>query len=211
MAASGATFSVMFAQNVIKKRLHKLRKKEQAEEELERKLLEYVGLQISDNTFDLKSWIIPFDQLIIDSEISEQDGKVILKGTWKGTNVAIKKVRLQESIEYIEENHELNLDKSLEREASILSRVRHPNIVRFWGLCFTHTDQFLITELFNHRLDKVIDDINKSKLYLPVQVKVQIMHDVACAMTYLHEFDPPILHRNLKTENIMVSLKNIDD
>src|SRR5262249_13849202 len=41
-------------------------------------------------------------------------------------------------------------------------------------------------------------------------VRVRIEVDVAKAMEYLHSCDPPVLHRDLKSSNIMIS-SNIDD
>lgn len=202
---SFSTFLGLYFYRSINNRLTKLKKKEQAEQELEQKLLEYEGLQITERAIDLNTWIIPFDQLTIEREIVSTSGKTVLQGNWKGTIVAVKKVQLNESVDYMGESQELLLDKSLEREASILSRVRHPNILRFWGLCFTKTDQFLVTELFDYSLDSLIEDLRKNSFYLPTQVKIQILHDIACAMTYLHEFQPPILHRNIKPSIIMVS------
>ncbi|KAG2386850.1 hypothetical protein C9374_001885 [Naegleria lovaniensis] len=201
---SFSTLLGLYLYKSINHRLTKLKKKEQAEQELEQKLLEYEGLQINERAIDLNTWIIPFDQLTIEREIVNTSGKTILQGNWKGTIVAVKKVQLNESVDYMGESQELLLDKSLEREASIMSRVRHPNILRFWGLCFTKTDQFLVTELFDYSLDSLIEDLRKNTFYLPTQVKIQILHDIACAMTYLHEFQPPILHRNIKPSTIML-------
>ena len=205
LTGSMLTFIGMYAYRTITKRLDRLKSKVKAEQELEQKLLEYVGLQLND-TFDFKSYIIPFEQLTIDREIASSSGRKISQGSWKGTAVAIKKVQLTDSFDYHEDTKELDLDKTLEREASILSRVRHPNILRFWGLSFTQTDQFLVSELFTLSLDQIIEEARKGDLYIPIHSKVQILHDMSCSMTYLHEFDPPILHRNLKPSNIMVSL-----
>ncbi|KAL9644574.1 hypothetical protein ABK040_015313 [Willaertia magna] len=223
--STGSTSTIigMVSINRIKKRLKRLREKEEAEKQLESKLLQYSGLQI--NNIDLKSWILPFEELVLSKQIVGEgiDG-IIVKGKWKGIEVAVKKVKLQQKdddeINLIEENNKLKdnlitintkegektfeIDKHLEREATILCRLRHPHILRFWGISFNDIDQFLITELLSSNLDRKIKECQKGKVYFPFIQKVNVLRNIANAMNYLHEFNPPIIHRDLKPSNILL-------
>ncbi len=67
---------------------------------------------------------------LVDLKVEKQIGSgasaEVFKGTYKETDVAIKKLRnLQQASE--------NTMKEFQREVSTLTRVRHPNLVLFMG------------------------------------------------------------------------------
>ena len=38
----------------------------------------------------------------------------------------------------------------------------------------------------------------------PVEWQLRVMYDIACAMQYLHNLQPPITHRDLRSPNVLV-------
>ena len=78
----------------------------------------------------------------------------------------------------------------------------HPNIVEFLGAGKdVHSCPFIVMEL----MDGNLRDFIKHKNYqLKQKVIISIALDVAKGLSYLHGHSPPILHRDLKTDNILL-------
>ena len=49
----------------------------------------------------------------------------------------------------------------------------------------------------------------EEKKSIPLVVKVHILYDIACGLKFLHGQDPPVIHRDLTANNILVN-KNMD-
>ena len=91
-------------------------------------------------------------------------------------------------------------------ECITLSKLRHPNIVQFIGVhCGRggNSDLTLIMECLSSDLEKFL--ISNRNLSLPL--KLSILQDVSFGLVYLHECNPPIVHRDLHAKNILISDK----
>lgn len=89
-------------------------------------------------------------------------------------------------------------------ECRILSKLNHQNIVRFMGICFPSTISpypVLVMELLLGSLDEILDDIQD----IDFSTKVSILLDVANGLEYLHYQNPPIIHRDLCAQNILLN------
>ena len=97
--------------------------------------------------------------------------------------------------------------ESFIKEINVLNTLRHPNIVNFYGVHFRQGSHVpvLITEKMWMSLALLL----KEQLSIPLVIKVQILHDVACGLKFLHNQDPPVMHRDLTANNILVS-KNME-
>ncbi|GIL59077.1 hypothetical protein Vafri_14033 [Volvox africanus] len=87
---------------------------------------------------------------------------------------------------------------SFHAELSILSRLRHKNIVRLYGGCMRPPCIFLVMQLMRQSLDSVIHHAQQP---LTLRKALQIARDVAAGLSYLH---PTIVHRDLKPANILI-------
>ena len=63
----------------------------------------------------------------------------VFKGHYSGFEVAVKEL-------YATMMDETNLDE-LRREAATLANMRHPNVLQFFGVCFTGEKHLLVTEV----------------------------------------------------------------
>ena len=107
--------------------------------------------------------------------------------------VAFKNLHSQ----FIKENSEL----ALKREAEIQCRLNHPNIVKFIALNARTGKNWFSFEFMEH--GEILDYVEK---YNPEwKVKLAMIRDVTLGMCYLHSLNPPIIHGDLKTENILLS------
>ena len=89
-----------------------------------------------------------------------------------------------------------------EEECRLLSQVRHPNIVQFLGVHFergVHAPT-LVMEFLPMNLTTCIDQYG----ILPKGIHYSILHDVALGLCYLHNHAPPIIHRDLSANNVLL-------
>ena len=94
--------------------------------------------------------------------------------------------------------------KMFERECEFLSGFRHPHIVQYLGAAKCPERSrlpILIMELLEENLTKMLE---KTKHPLPYYLEVDLCHDIALALSYLHSND--ILHRDLSSNNILITV-----
>ena len=92
-------------------------------------------------------------------------------------------------------------------EIKILSEIRHPNFVRFIGVYIKEGSSFpiLVMELMHTNLANCITEYATDRQKFPLANKLFILQDVASALVYLHSQEPPILHRDLTANNVLLT------
>lgn len=89
-------------------------------------------------------------------------------------------------------------------ECKLMSKVRHPNIVQFMGLCFF--DDSPHPMLVMERLDTNLDNVLEKRKNLSFSLVLHILLDIAKGLVYLHSLKPqPIIHRDLTARNILLN------
>ena len=83
------------------------------------------------------------------------------------------------------------------------SRLRHPKIVRFLGIYWPPTAR--APSLVMERLQCSLTGLLEQHPVLPIETKVSIIYDVALGLRYLHTRTPIIIHRDLSSNNVLVS------
>ena len=89
------------------------------------------------------------------------------------------------------------------RECEQSSRLRHPNIVRFFGIY--HPPGARVPSLVMERLHCSLTSLLESSPVVPIGTKIWITKDVALGLRYLHTRNPPIIHRDLSSNNVLLS------
>jgi len=118
----------------------------------------------------------------------------VWKGEWAGTDVAVKKI-LKNDIK------ESDLGE-FASEILLMSKLRHPNIVQFLGACMD--PEFCLVTEFMHR-GSLFDVLGDKSIEMDWDRKLQICMDVCKGMVYLHTRNPPIIHRDIKSLNVLVT------
>ena len=117
----------------------------------------------------------------------------VAKGTFHGKQVAVK--CLHRSLFFPH-----NMER-VRREIRILQLLRHPNLLLMIGAVdLTEREgPIIVTEL----LDTSLRSAYQEGLLAAIS-KFPVLQDVACALTYLHSLDPPILHRDVSSANVLL-------
>lgn len=94
---------------------------------------------------------------------------------------------------------------ALRDEMVLFSQLRHPNVVQFIGACCELPRPCLVTAWMREgslrgllRKPEFVDGLNWTT------GKLRLAMDAACGMCYLHSLDPPLVHLDLKTANLLV-------
>ena len=93
------------------------------------------------------------------------------------------------------------LIKKFKDECRLLSTIVHPCIVQFLGVAMLGNQPILLTELMDESLMSFIT--RSIDTPLSFQFEVDIIHDIAMGMSYLHS--RKILHRDLSSNNVLLS------
>jgi len=120
----------------------------------------------------------------------------VYRATWKSINIAVKKMKA--------DLNEREVKFFLE-EAKMMSRFNHPNVVRFIGACMTKPDLFIVTELLPR--GSLFTLIHLKRVKLGKSKKLFIAQGIAGGLNYLHNLNLPIIHRDLKSSNILLTDK----
>ncbi|KAK6119097.1 hypothetical protein DH2020_047140 [Rehmannia glutinosa] len=92
-------------------------------------------------------------------------------------------------------------------EIELLSRIHHKNVVSLVGFCYEQGEQMLVYEYISK--GTLRDCLSgKSGFWLDWNKRLKIALDAARGLSYLHELaDPPIIHRDVKSTNILLDDK----
>ena len=92
-------------------------------------------------------------------------------------------------------------------ECVILSKLRHPHVVHFVGVrCGPNPgDLSLVTECLHTDLAKFLEEHQEKGVVIPLSIKLSILLDVSYGLLYLHTLNPPIIHRDLSANNILLT------
>merc|ERR1711959_295221 len=90
------------------------------------------------------------------------------------------------------------------RELVMLSTLDHVNIVKFLAGSVSPPNFCIITEFVSPGNLQVVLR-KKDEFELPWDLRVRMADDAGLGIAYLHSFDPPIMHRDLKSSNLLVT------
>ncbi|EEF45788.1 serine/threonine-protein kinase EDR1 [Ricinus communis] len=143
---------------------------------------------------EVAEWEIPWEDLQIGERIGIGSYGEVYHADWNGTEVAVKK--------FLDQDLSGDALVQFKCEAEIMLRLRHPNVVLFMGAVTRPPHLSILTEFLPrgslyrllHRPNPQIDEKRRMRMAL----------DVAKGMNYLHTSHPPIVHRDLKSPNLLV-------
>ncbi|KAK2974318.1 hypothetical protein RJ640_026879 [Escallonia rubra] len=120
--------------------------------------------------------------------IGEGGHSIVYRGNLEnGQAVAVKVYRDKEASE-----------DDLLHEVEVLSGLKHENIVQLIGYCCSNALHAVVYNLLKESLMQKVEQLRWSE-------RMTIAIGVAKALDYLHSLSPPIIHRDVKSSNILIS------
>ncbi|XP_010274700.1 PREDICTED: serine/threonine-protein kinase EDR1 [Nelumbo nucifera] len=143
---------------------------------------------------DVAEWEIPWEEITLGERIGLGSYGEVYRGEWHGTEVAVKK--------FLDQDISGDALEEFRSEVRIMKRLRHPNVVLFMGAVTRAPNLSIVTEFLPrgslyrliHRPNNQLDERRRLRMAL----------DVARGMNYLHNCTPVIVHRDLKSPNLLV-------
>ncbi|KAJ3017585.1 UNVERIFIED_CONTAM: Receptor-interacting serine/threonine-protein kinase 4 [Siphonaria sp. JEL0065] len=118
----------------------------------------------------------------------------VYPGTWMKSNIAVK---------YIKTANDARMQAAIVQEAKVMTKLRHPHIVTLWGVSEDpeeHGTMVLVME----RMDGTVLDRIVGSPELPYTQRIMWMEQTAEAFKYLHGLSRPLIHKDLKPDNILI-------
>nr|GEW21784.1 serine/threonine-protein kinase CTR1-like [Tanacetum cinerariifolium] len=146
---------------------------------------------------DVDVFDISWTDLDMKEKIGEGSFGTVHRADWNGEDVAVKTLSLEQDF------HPGRFDEFW-REVAIMRRLQHPNIVLFMGVVTQPPNLSIVTEyLPRGSLFRILHKPGPKKI-LDERHRLRMAFDVAKGMNYLHKRNPPIVHRDLKSPNLLV-------
>ena len=100
------------------------------------------------------------------------------------------------------------LKRNVLHECRIWSTIRHPNVVQILGLYYPDQSSEISSGLPVMLMEKMHESVTSLvEKYddIPLLVKLSILHDASLGLRCLHGRNPPILHRDISPNNILLT------
>ncbi|PWA38639.1 hypothetical protein CTI12_AA552930 [Artemisia annua] len=142
-----------------------------------------------------QEWNIDFSEITVGTRVGIGFFGEVFRGIWNGTEVAIK-VFLEQDL--TAENME-----DFCNEISILSRLRHPNVILFLGACTRPPRLSMVTEYMEMGSLYYLIHLSGQKKKLTWRRRLKMLRDICRGLMCIHRMK--IAHRDIKSANCLVN------
>ncbi|KAI4318189.1 hypothetical protein L6164_025988 [Bauhinia variegata] len=167
--------------------------------------------KITDKTqsFSLSELAAATNNFSKDNQIGAGSFGVVYKGQLTdGQDVAIKRGETSTKMKKFQDK-----ESAFDSELVLLSRLHHKHLVGLIGFCEENDERLLVYEymsngsLHDHLHDKRNTE-KSSSILNSWKIRIKIALDAARGIEYLHNYAvPPIIHRDIKSSNILLDSK----
>uniref|UniRef100_A0A5B7AT19 non-specific serine/threonine protein kinase n=1 Tax=Davidia involucrata TaxID=16924 RepID=A0A5B7AT19_DAVIN len=137
---------------------------------------------------------ILWEDLTIGEQIGQGSCGTVYHALWYGSDVAVKVFSKQEYSD--------DVILSFRQEVSLMKKLRHPNVLLFMGAVTSPQRLCIVTEFLPR--GSLFRLLQRNTTRLDLRRRVHMALDIARGMNYLHHFNPPVIHRDLKSSNLLV-------
>ncbi|CAF1102523.1 unnamed protein product [Adineta steineri] len=143
---------------------------------------------------------IPYYDLIREEYIGQGGFADVYRGKWlsRDLKVAIKIIRIQYLSERVQED--------FIKEIATMQQIHHEHILHMYGACMEPEKYALVIEYMS--LGSLYDVLRLQTIQLTWHDRWLIAHQMTKGINYLHTLSKPIIHRDIKSHNILMTKKN---
>lgn len=146
--------------------------------------------------------LIDPQEIFLQRIIGEGSFGRVWNAKWRSSRVAVKEFVFAQAAVAGKSSMQKEIIEEIIGEAGMMAILRHPNVLQLFGCSLTAQAIWIVSELCSlGSLRQLLDDNEKS---LSIDMRLGLALQVAEGMTYLHNQEPPIIHRDLKSHNIFV-------
>nr|XP_015626289.1 probable serine/threonine-protein kinase DDB_G0267514 isoform X2 [Oryza sativa Japonica Group] len=142
-----------------------------------------------------EEWHIEFSEITVGTRVGIGFFGEVFRGIWNGTDVAIKL--------FLEQDLTTENMEDFCNEISILSRLRHPNVILFLGACMKPPHLSLVTEYMEMGSLYYLIHASGQKGKLSWRRRLKMLRDICRGLMCMHRLK--IVHRDLKSANCLVN------
>lgn len=144
------------------------------------------------------STLVPLDDIVWGETIGHGAFATVYRAYCRGQDVAVKKLVTQNNLPMAEKSV-----RDFASEVSLLRVLRHPNVIAFLGTC---ADPVAVLTEFCHK-GNLFMVLNEKARYKDISWarKLSVARGLADGMHYLHTRDPILIHRDLKSLNVLLT------
>lgn len=135
---------------------------------------------------------VKLEEITVLGKISQGGFSIVQRGVFRGTEIALKRIFDPVITDKLREE--------IDNEVSVLSKIRHPNIVMMMGYSSTSPNLFIIFEMASKGC--LFDLLHKKKERLDERLKYRIAYQTALALNYIHL--SKVVHRDIKSHNVLL-------
>ena len=139
---------------------------------------------------------------VTDRKIGSGSAAVVIELEYMGHKCAGKKIH-DILLKHGGDDHR-DAIRNFSKECHFLSKIQHPNIVQFLGVCFQEPEKtipVMVMEFLPINLASCI----KNHRGFPKEICYSLLLDIAQGLLYLHDRQSPVIHRDLSSNNILLS------
>ncbi|CAI5489164.1 unnamed protein product [Closterium sp. Naga37s-1] len=158
--------------------------------------VEFMDVLMDGRIMDIGEAEIDWNDIEMGERVGAGSFGTVYRAEWAGCDVAVKVLI----------NQDMQEEQLLEfkREVVIMRRLRHPNIVLFMGAVTKPPHLSILTEFLSRGSLFRLLHRPGAKETLKEDRRIRMAMDIARGINYLHHCTPMIVHRDLKTPNLLV-------
>ena len=143
---------------------------------------------------DFEGSQVNFSEIEIGKSVGKGAFGEIFKGTWKNEFVAVKRLKVED------EKMAVSAFSEFRREVWLMSGLHHPCIVNLKA--YSTSPLSMIMEFVTG--GDLYNFIHNPNIDIDWDIRLKIALDMANGMAFLHGISPPLLHRDLKSPNVLI-------
>lgn len=150
--------------------------------------------KIDPKIFKKAGWEIQRQELVLGNVLGSGNFGDVYEATWKTQKVAVKTLKGEDAME------------DFLAEASVMTRLRHKNLVQLLGVCLDQIPIYIVTEFM---AKGSLQDYLRSRgrREIPSSILFSFAQQINAAMVYLESRN--FVHRDLAARNVLVGEDNI--